>query len=120
MVEFEDLKTHVKGNTVKVTTTILQEDGTTPEDVSTATTLLMTVKENIKQSDSNAFAQITCSLVTDGTDGKVRCIMPKETSALARTDISYRYDIQVTLANGERYTCNDGKMSFLERVTDNT
>jgi hypothetical protein len=115
MVNFEDLTKHVKGDTVEIETTITQNG--TAFDVSGANSMLLTVKRNLKQDDSEAFIQVNGSFVTDGTDGKLVFVLEPNDTSEARVGIDYYYDIQIKLTGDQTYTVNKGKMVFLDEVT---
>lgn len=114
MVKIVNLKDTVIGDWIETQTTVRDDNGDIV-DVAGSTSL-MTIKKNINDTDAQALSQVSGSLFTDGSDGKLEYVTPG-TDTVNATSGTYFYDIQVVLVSGRKFTVNKGFINFLDEIT---
>lgn len=101
-------------NTISITK---EDDAGNPEDI-TGWTFWLTLKENRRDSDSDAVLQKEVTSHVDAANGKTEFVLSNtETSSLEGT---YQYDMQYKTSAGDITTFLRGTMYFDGEVTEAT
>ena len=88
-------------------------------DLSLATSMLMTVKENPDDPETAAVVQITGTypLGENGSQGRAEFKISSNESINFDSDKTYYYDIQFKFAGDLVYTSNYGTLEFIPEIT---
>ncbi len=102
-----------RGDTKRITFTLIDPDTSAAADISGWTDFKLTVDASSEPTDNTAnIGQLTGSLLTDGTDGKVYFV-PTGTWDIGE----YFYDAQALDSNSEKTTFVKGAYNILQDIT---
>ena len=109
MVKIQNLTNNVVGDSIVIEITVY--DNNDIQDVSGSTSKI-TIVSDLNDISNTKLSEVNGTLVTDGTDGKIKFIIPALDTNNATIDLNYYYDIEVTLASGLINTLMKGYINF--------